>query len=54
VPTIRAMAKRKGVRVRVVDVDKCGETCNWVTYTPLIKVDGRIVQSVQDLVRMLR
>jgi hypothetical protein len=48
------MAKRKGARVRVVDVDRCGRNCDWVAYTPLIKVDGREVQSYRELVRMLR
>jgi hypothetical protein len=48
------MAKRKGVKVTVVDVDRCGRDCDWVTYTPLIKVDGRIVQSIREIVRMLR
>jgi hypothetical protein len=54
VPTIRAMARRKGVRVRVIDVDKCGEPCSWVSYTPLIKLDGRIVQSYREIAEILK
>jgi hypothetical protein len=48
------MAKRKGVKVTVVDVDRCGRNCDWVTYTPLIKVNGREVQSYREIIELLK
>jgi hypothetical protein len=48
------MAKRKGVRVTVINVDRCGRDCDWVSYTPLIKVDGRTVGSIRELVKILK
>jgi len=53
VPLIRGLAKQKGIPVKVVDVDKCGQPCDSIRYVPLIKVDGRKTNDVDGLIRKL-
>ena len=41
VPLIKKLARKKGVAVTVVDVEKCGQPCDWVRFVPALKVDGK-------------
>lgn len=57
VPVIKDLAKKKGFRVKVIDVDKdCGpnrKDCKDVKYIPTIKVAGKEI-SPKELAEMLR
>ena len=53
VPLIRTLAKKKGVPVSVIDVEKCGKPCDSIRYVPLIEVDGRQTNDIEGLIRKL-
>lgn len=52
IPIIRKLAQGKA-KVKVVDVEKCGEKCDFVRYTPLIKVGEREIHGLEELKRVL-
>lgn len=53
VPLISNLARKKGIPVTIVDVDKCGKPCDSIKYVPLIKVDGRQVNDIEGFFRQL-
>lgn len=52
VPLIKNLARRKGVHVTVVDVEKCGKPCDWVRFVPALKVDGKI-RRIEEVLKEL-
>ena len=54
VPVITKLAKKKKVQVKVIDVDDCGKDCDWVRYTPLIKLGGKEVHDLRELAKVLK
>lgn len=54
VPVIKKLAKKKGYKVRVVDVDKCHtKQCDDIKAVPEIRVDDRAV-SPTELAKLLK
>ena len=54
IPAIKALAKRKGMRVKVVDVDNCHtKECDDVKVVPTVKI-GRREVSLRELASILK
>ena len=51
---ITKLARNKGVRVDVVDVDECGKKCDNIKYVPYVEVDGHRMDDLSKLAQMLR
>ena len=51
---IKKLAKRKGIPVKVIDVDDCGKKCEGITQVPTIYLDGREVTDLNELARILQ
>jgi len=47
------MAKRKGIAVTVVDVEKCGRRCDSIKLVPTVMLDNKKV-SLKQLSKMLK
>jgi len=50
---IRKLAKKKGIPLKIVDVEKCGNSCDWVRHVPLIKIGNREITDLNELARIL-
>jgi len=46
------LANKKGIRIKVVDVDECGKKCDYISYVPFVEVDGQQVDA-SKLAKML-
>jgi len=53
IPLINNLAKKKGIPVKIVDVDECGKSCDYIKYVPYIKVDDHQVNDVEGFFRKL-
>jgi len=55
VPRLEAYARRKGMKVEVVNVDNCTEErCREVKAVPTVMVDGREVRDMKQLAELLK
>lgn len=52
-PQIQQLADEKGVKLEVVDVDKCNDECKKIRYVPFFEVDGKEMP-IDQVVKMLR
>lgn len=50
IPILKSRARKRGVSVKVVDVENCGKPCDWIRYVPYVQVDGRTA----DVYKVLR
>lgn len=53
VPIVKSLAKKKGLAVKVVDVDKCGKPCQDIKYVPFAKINKKRV-SLKKLAKILK
>lgn len=50
VPLLKKLSKEKGIKLKVIDVDKCHtKECDDVKAIPKIMVDGREIQDMREL-----
>lgn len=56
VPIVKRLAKKKGISVKVVDVEKCDEQgkCDEVKYVPYVKIGNREVTDMRELAKILK
>ena len=54
IPVLRRLAQKKGVKVKIVDVDECGEKCDYIRYVPFVEVDDHRMNDLSKLATMLR
>lgn len=53
VPWLKKLAEKNNVPIKVVDVDSCGQQCSWVKYIPTVRVNGRTVNDLNAVKRMI-
>lgn len=56
VPLVKRLAKRKGISVKIVDVEKCDEQgkCDEIKYVPYVKIRNREVTDMRELAKILK
>jgi thiol-disulfide isomerase/thioredoxin len=54
-PLIRKLAKKKGIPVKVIDVDKCKDKkkCDGIHYVPYLEYRGKEIKTSKELAEVL-
>jgi thiol-disulfide isomerase/thioredoxin len=54
VPLVLKVAAKKGVKIKIVDVDACGKACDRINYVPYVEINGKRVDTVKFVKGLLK